>query len=120
MEQPYQTEDGWAWDWVDNSQTPQNGPDVIAKGVMDNATVSQGNDQWGGWFRSIASGVIDYAAEKDLITSGVAPRMGTAASGQPVYMQSPYGKVQQQPQGISNTMLLAFLGVAMALALKKG
>lgn len=122
MSDPIQTEDGWVWDWVDNSQVPQNGENTVTLGVLDNATVTQGPDKWTGWFQSMAGTIIDYAAKKDLITSGVAPR-GTSASGQPVYMTNPqgynaYGQAQSQPA--NNTLLLLGLGVALVFALQKG
>lgn len=104
------------WDWVDNSATPQNGPQTITKGVLDNATDTSGPDSWGGFWKGLIGKGVDYAIKKDAVTSGVVPR-GMAASGQPVYMGAPY----QAQSGLNlggNTLLLLAIGAAVVFALK--
>lgn len=108
------------WGWVDNSQVANNGDQTVTVSVLDNSTSTQGPDQWGGFFRQLIGQGVNYAINKDAVTSGVAPRYGTSASGQPVYMGQP---VAQQGMG-KNTMILA-LGVVgvvlvLAMALRKG
>lgn len=102
--------DGWTW--VDNSMTPNNGDQTVAAGVLDNSTSTQGPDEWGGFWKGLIGKGFDYAVKKDAVTSGVMPRYGTAASGQPVYMGT-----AAKPSGISltgNTLLLLGLGLGVA------
>ena len=104
-----------SWAWVDNSATANNGPQTVAVGVMDNSTTSSGPDEWGGFFRAMIGQSVNYAMQKDAVTSGLKPSY--SASGQPVYMAS-----VQPTAGISkNALMLGAVGLLVVgvLVLKK-
>jgi hypothetical protein len=119
-----QTQDVEYWKWVENSHNANNGPQVVSAKVLGNATVQEGPDEWGGFFRSLISQGFGYAVQKDAVASGLLPRAGssgTAANGQPVYMTDARG--QAVATGMPNGTVMLLLGGALlagVLLLRKG
>lgn len=103
----------WGGSFIDTSYDQPRYDSTL---VQDYASAGQAvstspsNDNWGGWFQSIASSVVGYAVQRDAIQNGITQR-NTAPQSYPV------GRIDQAPLSVQrmNPLLLIGAGVAVYL-----
>lgn len=94
--------------------TANNGPQVHGNDIPTNATVSNGQDRWTGWFQGLVNTGASYMLAKDAKQNGMVP--ATAPNGQPTYAAAgPLRAASIQNPGL----LLIGAGVLAALLLTR-
>lgn len=101
----------WGPDFPDlNATADTNGVDVQSNGILDNSTVSNGNDQYGGIWNSVGQAFqqgLNYAVAKDAAKHGLVRT--TTPTGQTAYTQ----RRSLLPQGANGGAVLLLVGVAV-------
>jgi hypothetical protein len=104
--------------WPDSTgTTANNGPQVLRNDVIGNATVSQGQDKWTGFFQSVVGDVAKYAIARDAAKNGMVPQ--TAANGQPMYV-TPNSALRVGNTAVSGWLVIGAAVVAAVMLTRKG
>lgn len=100
---------------ADSSYLTPRTPDTQTTNALQTMTPTQSpglNDSWGSWFRTVGSGIVGYAIQKDAVQNNVTRPSQTA----------PYqanGTATQKPLTANGLVVLAIVGGLIFFAVKK-
>lgn len=107
----------WGGSFIDTSYDQPIYSDTQLSNVAQlgqNVSTTPVNDGWGDWFKTVASGVIGYAVQKDAQQNQIRQPGANTAYVQPAN----YATAQRQGLSLSNPLVL-IAGAALAIYLVK-